>query len=104
MTKSSLPLFKRHAVSPNSRNSAAFRTVNHPKVPNIHQISDLLFIVTHIFASPVQHHTYPAATIYACLIHEGAIRDDPVNMRDQPTPVGFDTLAHVYNADARGTK
>jgi hypothetical protein len=36
------------------------------------------------------------------LIHEGAIRDDPVGMKDQPIPIGFDILARVYNADARG--
>ena len=101
MTKSSLPSFKRHPVRSDSSTPTALRTVSHP---NIHRISDVLFIVTDIFASPVQHHLYPAATLYACLTHEGAIRDDPANMKDQPSPIGFDILARVYNADARGTR
>jgi hypothetical protein len=100
MTKSLLPSFKRHPNPSDPSKPPALRTVYHP---NIHRISDILFIVTDIFASPVQHHLYPAATLYACLTHEGAIRDDPSSMKDQPIPIGFDILARVYNADARGT-
>jgi hypothetical protein len=101
MTKSSLPSFKRHSNPSDPSKPAALRTIYHP---NIHRISDVLFIVTDIFASPVQHHLYPAATLYACLTHEGAIRDDPIGLKDQPVPIGFDILARVYNADARGTR
>ena len=101
MTKSSLPSFKRHPNHSDPPKPTALRTVHHP---NIHRISDLLFVVTDIFASPVQHHLYPAATFYACLTHEGSIHDDPANMKDQPSPIGFDILARVYNADTRGTR
>jgi len=92
---------ERHTIHPDSSKPAAFQTTYHP---NIHRISDILLIITDIFALPVQHHTYPTAAIYACLTHEGAIRNDPVGMKDQPCPIGFDTLARVYNAEARGSQ
>ena len=103
MTKSSLPSLKRHSSSTNSDlpKPAALRTAYHS---NIHQISDVLFIVTDTFASPVQHHLYPAAALYASLVHEDSIRDNPANTKDQPSPIRFDILARVYKTDARGTR
>jgi hypothetical protein len=100
MTKSSLPSFRRHSNHADSLAHPALQSVPHPYVK---RISDILFIVTDNFASPNQHYIYPAATIYACLTHEGAIRDDPDGMKQQPSPIGFDILARVYNAEARGT-
>lgn len=38
------------------------------------------------------------------MTHDSAIRDDPAGMKDQPCPIGFDILARVYNAEARGTQ
>jgi hypothetical protein len=100
MPKSSLPSFKRHSNYADPSTHPVPQSVSHPY---IRRISDVLFIVTDNFASPNQHHIYPAAVIYACLIHEGAIRDDPDGMMHQPSPIGFDILARVYNAEARGT-
>jgi hypothetical protein len=101
MTKSSLPSFKRHSIQADPSIPAAFRTVPHPY---INRISDALFIVTDNFSSPIQHYTYPAAAIFACLIHDSAIRNDPTKMKDQPSPIGYDVLARVYNGEARGNQ
>jgi hypothetical protein len=100
MPKSSLPSFKCHSNYADPSTHPVPQSVSHPY---IRRISDILFIVTDNFASPNQHHIYPAAVIYACLTHEGAIRDDPDGMMHQPSPIGFDILARVYNAEARGT-
>ena len=101
MAKSPFPSFKRYYTHSDSSTPAALRTVPHPYT---NCISDTLFIVTDTFAPPTQHYTYSAAAIFACLTHDSAIRDDPVGMKDQPCPIGFDTLARVYNAEARGTQ
>ncbi|KIM35697.1 hypothetical protein M413DRAFT_14436 [Hebeloma cylindrosporum] len=100
MPKSPFPTFKRHSNHSDPSPLTVPQSVRHPYVK---RISDILFIVTDNFVSPIQHHIYPAAAIHACLTHESAIRDDPEGMKSQPTPIGFDILARVYNAEARGT-
>jgi hypothetical protein len=101
MDRSPLPSFKRISTHSDPSTPAALRTVSHPY---INRISDTLFIVTDTFTSPIQHYTYPVATIFACLTHDSVIRDDPVGIKDRPCPIGFHTLACVYNAEARGTQ
>ena len=91
-----------YSILPDLAKPLASRTIYHS---NLYRISEMSFVITDIFTSPVQHHTYLAAAIYACLTHEEAIRNDriPVTMKDQSHLIHFDFLARVYYANTRGT-
>jgi len=101
MAKSPSPSFKRYYTHLDPPIPATLRTVLHPYISHI---SDVPFIVTDTFASPIQHYAYAATAIIACLTHDSAIRDDPAGIKDQSCPIRFNILARVYNAKARGTQ
>ena len=101
MAKSPFPSFKNYSTHLDSLTPAALQTVLHLY---INHISDTLFIITDTFVSPIQHYTYLAVAIFACLTHDSTIRDDPIRMKDQPCPVRFNILAHIYNAEACRTQ